>query len=109
MLRIVLHLFCTAPIGFVNRLLHGIRYLVGVHNHFAVDITCRTSRGLSKTSVIAQESFFVRVEYGNQAYLRQIKTFAQQIHAYQNIIFPFAQIFQNPYAFKSVDVAVDIC
>ena len=48
-------------------------------------LSAARSDGLYQRGFRTQETFLVRIQNGNQGYLRQVKTFTQQVDANQHI------------------------
>ena len=107
MLLVIGQLYLSAAVGFVNGQPHESvilsAYIITRPPRFV-----RTAYGLSQRPVGTQETLLVGVEYGHQRYLRQIKTFAQQIHADQCVIDACTQIVEYSYTVESIDIAVYI-
>ena len=85
MLRIISLLYRPPPVGFIDRPLHGIGDMVGIHDDLAVDIARRPANRLDQRRIRTQESFLVGIENPDQGYLRQIESFPQQIDANEYI------------------------
>ncbi len=108
MFLVVGQLYRAAPFGLVNGLLHRIGDFVGIHNHLAVEVSGCATYGLYERAARAQESFLVCVEYGNEADFGQVETLAQQVHAYQHVEHPGAEVVENTDAVHGLDVRVDV-
>ena len=63
---------------------------------------------LDEATVVAQEAFLVRVQDGNQAYFRQVKTLAQQVDAHQHVEGALAQLSQYFHTLERPDVRMHI-
>src|SRR6185369_16341003 len=79
-----------------------------VHVNLAVGVTGRAPNRLNQRARTAQKAFFVRVENRDQAHLRQIEAFAQQVDAYQHVELSGPQISQDFDALHGVDVRVQV-
>ena len=101
-------LLLAATIRFINGALHTIRNAVRIHNDATMSITRRTTNGLDHRGVAAQEALLIRVEDGNQRYLRQVQALAQQVDAYENIEFTSAQAINNLRSFNSGDFRMQV-
>lgn len=108
MLLVILDLLRPPALCLVNSAPHGVGNLVSIHNNLAIDITGGTTGSLRQRAVIAQEALLVGIENSHKAYLRQVKTLTQQVHAHNDVIIPFAQVIENLNSFKCIDSAVDI-
>ncbi len=85
MFFIVGHLLFTAPIGLANGPFHRTGHVIGIENDLAVSISSRTTDGLDEGRFRAQEALLVRVENRDKRAFGNIKSFAQQVDADQDI------------------------
>ena len=97
-LLIIGNLYFTATCGFIQRLLHGIRYFIRIHNDLSMGITGSTTDNLNQRALTSQEALFIRIQNGNQRNLRYVQTFTKQVDTDQHIVFSFPQV---PYDFRS--------
>ena len=65
-LLVVAQLFHAAALRFVNGLLHGARYLVGIHNDEAVHVAGGAASRLRERTMRSQETLFVGIEDGHE-------------------------------------------
>ena len=108
MLGIIAQLLLAPAVCLVDGLLHALRDAVGIHYHRAVDIACRASRRLRQCAVRTQEALLVGIENGHQGHLGQVQPLAQQVHAHQHAVQPFAQVAHYLHPLQRVHVAVDV-
>ena len=108
MLGVVAHLDGAPTVGLVDGLLHALRDGIGIHNHLAVHVARRASRGLRQCPVAPQEPFFVGVDDGDERHLGQVETFTQQVHAHEHVENPGTEVAHNLHAVQGGHVAVDV-
>ena len=85
MLLVIFLLNCATSLGLIDGLLHGVGHVVGIHYYVAFRVSGRTSNGLNERSLRTKESLFIRIYYGNQGYLRNIKTLPEKVDAHKNV------------------------
>ena len=107
-LLVIRLLLFTAAVGFVHCPLHAVGNAVSIHNNATVRITRSTSDSLNHRRITAQKAFLVRIQNRNQRYLRQIKTFAQQVDAHQHIKLTGTQAVDNLRSFNRSDFRMQI-
>ena len=105
-LHVILYLLVAMAVGDVYGTLHGARDGVAVEDGLAVHVACRAPYGLYQRAVAAQKALFVGIEDGDEAHLRQVQTFAQQVDAHQHVEDPHAQVAHYLHTFQRVYVAV---
>ena len=107
-LLVIFLLDLAAAVGFRQRLLHGIRHAVGIHDHHALAVTRGTSDDLDQRARTAQKAFLVRVEDRDQRHLGNIQALAQQVDADQHVKFAETQIAHDLHALHRVYIVVHI-
>ena len=105
---VVFHLLLSAPVGFVDGLLHGLGDRVGIHDHQTVDVAGGPAGGLGQGAAAAQEPFLVRVEDGYERNCRDVEAFAQQVDPDQHVEQAVLEVLDDLHAFGRVDVGVDV-
>src|SRR5581483_3822478 len=74
----------------------------------SVQIACAAPDGLNQRSTRTQETFFVRVENGDERHLRQVEPLPQQVDTDQHIKLTLAQIAKNLYPLQRLDFRMHI-
>ena len=91
-LGIVSQLLFPSAIGLVNGCFHAWGNVIRIHDSFAINVPGCSANCLGQATLIAQEAFLVGIENGNKRDFRQVKTFAQKIHAYEHIELAHTQL-----------------
>ena len=86
MFLIILHLFLASAVCLVYGALHAVGYFVGIHYHFAVNISGGATRSLSQRPVVAQKAFLVGIKNRDETHLRKVKTLTEKIDTNQYIV-----------------------
>ena len=92
---VVVFLLLAPAVGLVDRLLHRVGDLVGVHDRRAVQMARGAADGLDQRLLGAQEAFLVGVQDRDQADLGQVQTLAQQVDADDHVVHAQAQVAQD--------------
>ena len=108
MLLVILHLDGAAALRLIDGQRHGIRHLVGVHDHLPRHVSSRAADGLDERTVVAQETFLVGIQDSDERYLRQVQALAQKVDAHQHVELAAAQIAQDLDALERGDVGVHV-
>ena len=98
----------AAALRLRNGAAHGVRHVIGIHNHVPLGISRRTAYGLHERGLRAQEALLVGIQNRDQRNLRDIKTLAEQIDADQHIELIEAHGADDLRALQSVNVRVQI-
>src|ERR1700722_18050580 len=106
--RVVGDLLLAPPVGLVDGVLHGRRYLVRVHVDLARDVPRRAADRLDKGGARTQETLLVRVEDRYQRDLGQVEALTEQVDADQHVVFAEAQLAQELDPPERVDFAVQV-
>ena len=108
MLLVVLHLHFPAALGLVDRLAHGIRHVVGVHDHMSVRVSRRAPDGLHQRSLGPQEPFLIRIQYRHQRDLRDIQALSEQVDAHQHVENVQSHVPDDLGALQRIDIRVQV-
>ena len=108
MLLVIGDLLGAPPFGLRNRLVHGIRDFIGVHDDRSRHISRGAADGLNQRTIGPQESFLVGIQYRHQRNLWQIKPLAQQVDADYYVNLAFTQLAQELDAPQRVDIGMQI-
>ncbi len=82
--------------------------MVRIHQNLARNISRRATDSLDKRSLASQKSFFVRVEYRHERYLRQIQPFTQEVHSDQHVKITLPEVCKDFNALQGFHIAVKI-
>ena len=85
MFFIIGHLDFPTTSRLINGSLHRLGNRVRIHNDMPFTVTSGTSNGLDESTLVTKETFLVSIENGNQAYLRNINSFTEQVDSDQDI------------------------
>ena len=85
-LGVVGDLLLAAAVGLVDRVLHRVGELVGVHVHLARDVAGGAADGLDERGRRAQEALLVGVEDRDERHLGQVEALAQQVDADEHVV-----------------------
>src|SRR5690606_14203500 len=91
---VVRDLDTATPFGLADGLTHRGRDVIGVHQYLTARVACGTAYGLDERARAAQKALFVSIQDRDQADLRQIQTFPEQVDANQYVELAGAQIAQ---------------
>ena len=91
-----------------NGAAHGVRHVIGIHNHVPLGISRRTAYGLHERGLRAQEALLVGIQNRDQRNLRDVQTLAEQIDADQHIELIEAHGADDLRALQGVNVRVQI-
>ena len=108
MFDIICQLFLAAAVALLDRQTHRVGATLGIHNHVALCVACRTTRYLGDRTYVTQETLLVGVHNRNQSHLGQVQSFTQQIDANKYIERAGAQVVENLHTFQCFDVRMDI-
>ena len=106
---VIRHLNPTSASRFINSKLHGGRYLIRIHDDLTMHMSCRTTRCLGETTMVAEKTTTIRIKDGYKTHLRKVKALAQKIHAHKHIIHALTQIIHNLYTLYRIHIRMDIC
>src|SRR5258706_15440517 len=102
-LLVVAELGFAPAVHLLQRPRHGIRHLVGVEDHFPMDVARRASPGLDERGLGAEEAFLVGVQDRDQGNLGQIQPFAEEVAPHQYVYFLEPQRADDLHALAGVD------
>ena len=97
-----------AAAGLLDRIAHGIRHIVRIHDHMTFTVSCGTSDGLDQRCLRPQESFLVRIQDRNQRDFRNIQSFSQQVDSHQHIKHIQTHIADDLRSFQGINIRVKI-
>src|SRR5207237_8126801 len=97
-----------APVGLIDGTFHRIGHPVRIQDCPAIDVARSPADSLNERIARPQESFFIRVENGDERYLRQIESLAKQINADQHVEFTAPQAAQDLDAIERCDLGVQL-
>ena len=97
-----------AAVGLVDRLLHGRRLLVGVHDHAALHVAGGAADRLDQRGLAAEEALLVGVEDRHERDLGQVEALAQQVHADEHVVLAEAQVADDLDPLERVDLGVQV-
>ena len=101
-------LLLAPPIGFIDRALHRIGHLVGIHDRHAVQVTRRAADRLDQRTLGAQKPFLVGIQNRDQRDFRKIQTLAQQVDADHHVEYAGTQVANDLDALNRVDVRMQV-
>ena len=64
---------------------------VRIEDHFTIQMTGSTARGLDQARFAPQKALFIRIQNRHERHFRKVKAFTQKIDPNQHIEFPFPQ------------------
>ena len=105
---IVSVLYLAAARSFIDGHTHRMGHRVRIHDNQTLCVTRSASDGLDQAGLRAQETFLVSIQDRNQADLRQIQAFPEQIDTDQNIKLRHTQITDDLHALHCTNVRVHI-
>ena len=105
---VVCLLLLAPPAGLVDRRLEAVGHVVGVEDRPPVDMPRGAADRLDQRGARAQIAFLVGVEHRDQRAFRDIKPFAQQVDADQDVEHAKPQIADDLDALDRVDVGVHV-
>ena len=108
MLLVILFLNLSASYSFGNCSFHRRSNAVGIHNNFAVFVSCCSANSLNKRSFGTQKTFLIGIKNCNKRHFGNIKSLTKQVNANQNIKFTKSQISNNLHSLNSVNIVVHI-
>ena len=108
MLLIELFLDRAAAARLVDGLAHGIRYLVGVHDDLAGDVSCGTPHGLNERATVPEEALLVRVKDGHERDLWDVKSLSQEVDAHKHIDLALTKISDDVDAVERCRIRVHV-
>ncbi len=107
-LGVVSDLRLASSVGLVDGLLHGFGHAVAVEKHLGIDVSRASPDRLNEARRRAEEALLVRIENRHQRDLRQVQTFAKQVHPDQHVELALAQLAEDIHAVQCVHLAVEV-
>ena len=98
----------AAAVGLVDRLPHGRRLLVGVHDHAALDVAGGAADRLDQRGLAAEEALLVGVDDRHERDLGQVEPLAQQVDADQHVELAEPQVADDLDPLERVDLRVQV-
>ena len=106
MVGVILQLQLAAACRLVDGSLHAVGYLVGVHYNLSVHVARRSTSGLRKRAMTAQEPLLVGIKDSHKRHFGQVQSLAQKVYAYKHVVHTGTQVVHNLHAVERCHVAV---
>ena len=106
--RVVGLLDRAAAVRLVDRHLHRLGHVVGVHHDLAADVPRGPADHLDQRPCAAQEALLVGVEDRDQRHLRQVDPLAEQVDADEDVVHAEAEVAQDRHPLQRVDLRMEV-